>query len=61
VIYEKLLMGIVVVIFGFYNFAIGFMSFEAITEGRPKDMVFPLMAYGVGIAGTICILIRGFQ
>ena len=58
---EKLLMGIVVVIFGFYNFAIGFMSFEAITEGRPKDMVLPLMAYSVGIAGTICALIKGFQ
>ena len=58
---EKLLMGIVVVIFGFYNFAIGFMSFEAITEGRPKDMVLPLMAYGMGIAGTICALIKGFQ
>ena len=58
---EKLLMGIVVVIFGFYNFAIGFMSFEPITEGRPKDMVLPLMAYIGGIAGTICALIRGFQ
>ncbi len=58
---EKLLMGIVVVVFGFYNFAIGFMSFEAITEGRLKDMVLPLMAYGVGIAGTICVLIKGFQ
>ena len=58
---EKLLMGIVVVIFGFYNFAIGFMSFEPITEGRLKDMVLPLIAYGVGIAGTICALIKGFQ
>ena len=54
-------MGIIVVIFGFYNFAIGFMSFEAITEGRPKDMVFPLIAHGVGTAGAICALIRGFQ
>ena len=58
---EKLLTGIVVVAFGFYNFAIGFMSFEAITEGRPKDIVFPLIAYGVGIVGAICVLIRGFQ
>ena len=58
---EKLLMGIVVVIFGFYNFAIGFMSFEPITEGRLKDMVLPLMAYCGGIAGTICALIKGFQ
>lgn len=58
---EKLLVGIVVVIFGFYNFAIGFMSFETITEGRPKDMVLPLMAYGVGIVGTICALTKGFQ
>ncbi len=58
---EKLLMGIAVVIFGFYNFAIGFMSFEPITEGRLKDMVLPLMAYGVGIAGVICTLIKGFQ
>ena len=58
---EKLLMGIVVVIFGFYNFAIGFMSFEPITEGRLKDMVLPLMAYGGGIVGTVCVLVRGFQ
>ena len=58
---EKLLTGILVVVFGFYNFAIGFMSFEAITEGRLKDMVLPLMAYGMGIAGVICVLIKGFQ
>ena len=58
---EKLLTGIVLVIFGFYNFAIGFMSFEPITEGRLKDMVLPLMAYGMGIAGVICALIKGFQ
>lgn len=49
------------VIFGFYNFAIGFMSFEPITEGRLKDMVLPLIAYVGGIAGVICTLIRGFQ
>ena len=58
---EKLLTGIVVVVFGFYNFAIGFMSFEAIAEGRPKDLVLPLVAYGVGIVGTICVLIKRFQ
>ena len=58
---EKLLTGILVVVFGFYNFAIGFMSFEPITEGRRKDIVLPLIAYGVGIAGTICALIKGFQ
>lgn len=58
---EKLLMGIVVVIFGFYNFAIGFMSFEPITEGRLKDMVLPWIAYGIGIAGVICALIKWFQ
>ena len=58
---EKLLTGIFVVVFGFCNFAIGFMSFEPITEGRLKDMVLPLIAYGVGIAGTICALIKGFQ
>lgn len=58
---EKLLTGVLVVVFGFYNFAIGFMSFELITEGRLKDMVLPLIAYGVGIAGTICALIKGFQ
>jgi len=50
-----------VVIFGFYNFAIGFMSFEPITEGRLKDMVLPLMAYGMGIAGVICALMKRFQ
>ena len=58
---EKLLTGLLIVVFGFYNFAIGFMSFEPITEGRLKDMILPLMAYGVGIAGTICALIKGFQ
>jgi hypothetical protein len=58
---EKLLTGMLIVVFGFYNFAIGFMSFEPITEGRLKDMVLPLIAYGVGIAGTICALIKGFQ
>jgi hypothetical protein len=58
---EKLLTGLLIVVFGFYNFAIGFMSFEPITEGRLKDMVLPLIAYGVGIAGTICALIKGFQ
>ena len=58
---EKLLMGILVVVFGFYNFAIGLMSFEPITEGRLKEMVLLLIAYGVGIAGTICALIKGFQ
>jgi len=58
---EKLLTGLLIVVFGFYNFAIGFMSFEPITEGRLKDMVLPLIAYGAGIAGTICALIKGFQ
>ena len=58
---EKLLTGILVVVFGFYNFAIGFMSFEPITEGRWRDMVLPLIAYGGGIAGTICALLQGFQ
>ena len=58
---EKLLTGMLIVVFGFYNFAIGFMSFEPITEGKLKDMVLPLIAYGVGIAGTICALIKGFQ
>ncbi len=58
---EKLLTGLLILVFGFYNFAIGFMSFEPITEGRLKDMVLPLIAYGVGIAGTICALIKGFQ
>jgi len=58
---EKLLTGLLIVVFGFYNFAIGFISFEPITEGRLKDMVLPLIAYGVGIAGTICALIKGFQ
>jgi len=58
---EKLLTGLLIVVFGFYNFAIGFMSFEPITEGKLKDMVLPLIAYGVGIAGTICALIKGFQ
>ena len=58
---EKLLTGLLIVVFGFYNFAIGFMSFEPITEGRLKDMVLPLIAYVGGIVGTICALIKGFQ